>query len=34
VHDFLNFSGQNPSMYLDHRLEGERNFIKAAEPRR
>ena len=30
VHDFLNFSGMNPSAYLHHRLEGEVNFIRAA----
>jgi AraC-like DNA-binding protein len=30
VHDFLNFSGLNPSRFLDHRLAGERNFIRAA----
>ena len=30
VHDFVNFSGLNPSAYLDRRLEGERNFVRAA----
>jgi AraC-like DNA-binding protein len=30
VHDFFESSGVNPSAYLDRRVEGERNFIRAA----
>jgi AraC-like DNA-binding protein len=30
VHDFVNFSGLNPSAYLGRCLEGERNFVRAA----
>ena len=30
VHDFVKFSGLNPSAYLDRRLDGERNFVRAA----
>jgi AraC-like DNA-binding protein len=29
VHDFFNFSGLNPSAYLDRRLDGELNFVRA-----
>jgi AraC-like DNA-binding protein len=30
IHDFAEFSGLNPSAYLDRCLEGERNFVRAA----
>ena len=30
VHDFVNFSGLNPSAYLGRCLEGERNFVRTA----